>query len=94
MAVRIERSKTILISVPDHLLEEVDFIVASENSSRNEFIRQAMKTALGDRHKHQLLEEMQRGYAEMGIINLNYAIEAFQAEEDASLLLGQQASGV
>jgi CopG family transcriptional regulator/antitoxin EndoAI len=83
-----------MISLPDNLLQEVDGIVAKENSNRSEFIRQAMKLYLMDRKKRYIRESMQRGYMEMAKINLTMASEAFYAEEDAEDTLGRLVSGV
>ncbi|QHT62921.1 ribbon-helix-helix protein, CopG family [Paenibacillus lycopersici] len=90
----LQNTKRIMISLPDHLLEEVDGIVARENSNRSEFIRQAMKLYLIERKKRQIRDSMQRGYLEMAKINLVMASEAFQAEEDAGDTLGRLVSGV
>ena len=90
----IHNTKRIMISLPDQLLEEVDGIVATENSNRSEFIRQAMKLYLLERKKRQIREKMQRGYMEMARINLNIGSEAFQAEEEADHTLGRLVSGV
>lgn len=87
-------TKRIMISLPDHLLQEVDGIVEMENSNRSEFIRQAMKLYLTDRKKRYLRESMQRGYMEMAKINLQFASESFQAEEDAGTTLDRLVSGV
>lgn len=90
----IQNTKRIMISLPDNLLQEVDGIVAKENSNRSEFIRQAMKLYLMDRKKRYIRESMQRGYMEMAKINLTIASEAFYAEEDAESTLGRLVSGV
>lgn len=93
-AVNLQNTKRIMISLPDHLLQEVDGIVAMENSNRSEFIRQAMKLYVGERKKRYIREAMQRGYMEMAKINLTMASEAFHAEEDANSTLGRTVSGV
>jgi CopG family transcriptional regulator/antitoxin EndoAI len=87
-------TKRIMISLPDHLLQEVDGIVEKENSNRSEFIRQAMKLYLMERKKRVLRESMQRGYMEMAKINLHIALEAFQAEDDAGSTVNRLVSGV
>lgn len=87
-------TKRIMISLPDHLLKEVDGIVEQENSNRSELIRQAMKLYLTERKKRYLRESMQRGYMEMAKINLQFASEAFQAEEDAGTTVNRLVSGV
>jgi CopG family transcriptional regulator/antitoxin EndoAI len=90
----LQNTKRIMISLPDHLLQEVDGIVQLENSNRSELIRQAMKLYLGERRKRTIRESMQRGYMEMAKINLTMASEAFLAEEDADSTLGRLVSGV
>jgi CopG family transcriptional regulator / antitoxin EndoAI len=87
-------TKRIMISLPDHLLQEVDGIVEKENSNRSEFIRQAMKLYLMERKKRVLRDSMQRGYMEMAKINLHIALEAFQAEDDAGSTVNRLVSGV
>ena len=90
----IQHTKRIMISLPDHLLREVDFVVSKENTNRSEIIRQAMKYYLVERKKRMIRDAMQRGYLEMAKINLNMASEAFHAEEDADSTLGRLVSGV
>ena len=75
----LQNTKRIMISLPDHLLEEVDGIVAKENSNRSEFIRQAMKLYLIERKKRQIRESMQRGYLEMAKINLSDGFGSFSS---------------
>lgn len=83
-----------MISIPNHLLQEVDGIVERENSNRSEFIRQAMKLYLSERKKRYIRESMQKGYMEMANINLNIASEAFLAEEEAEGTVDRLVSGV
>lgn len=87
-------TKRIMISLPNHLLEEVDGIVQEEESNRSEFIRQAMKVYLMERKKRHIRESMQQGYMEMAKINLNMASEAFHVEEEAENTLDRLVSGV
>lgn len=90
----VQNTKRIMISLPDYLLQEVDGVAQKENSNRSELIRQAMKLYLTERKKRLIRETMQRGYLEMAKINLHMASEAFQAEEDADLILDRLVSGV
>lgn len=90
----LHNTKRIMISLPDHLLEEVDGIVELENSNRSELIRQAMRLYLAERKKQYLREMMQHGYVEMAKINLTMCIEAFLAEEEAEGTLNRLVSGV
>jgi len=61
--------KKILVSLPDSLLQEVDAIVAIEKKNRSEFIREAMKLYIRERHRIEIREKMKKGYEEMAKIN-------------------------
>ena len=58
--------KKILVSLPDSLLQEVDEIVAIEKKNRSEFIREAMKLYIRERHRIEIREKMKKGYEEIG----------------------------
>ncbi|QUH27258.1 CopG family ribbon-helix-helix protein [Serpentinicella alkaliphila] len=83
-------SKRIIISLPDVLLKEVDFIVSMEKTNRSEFIREAMKLYIREKNKMKLREKMKKGYQEMAAINLTLAetglsldvnsLESYEAE--------------
>jgi len=75
-----------MISLPNNLLQEVDGIVASENRTRSDFIREAMRLYLQEREKRQIRERMQKGYMEMAKINLRLANEALEAENEANMI--------
>jgi CopG family transcriptional regulator / antitoxin EndoAI len=90
----LSKTKRIMVSVPNHLLQEVDGIVEQENLNRSEFIREAMNLYLQERKKRNIRESMRNGYLEMAKINLNIASEAFLAEEEADLTLDRLVSGV
>ncbi|PWK05947.1 ribbon-helix-helix CopG family protein [Tumebacillus permanentifrigoris] len=90
----LSKTKRIMVSVPNHLLQEVDGIVEAENLNRSEFIREAMNLYLLERKKRYIRESMQKGYLEMAKINLNIASEAFLAEEEAETTLDRLVSGV
>lgn len=83
-----------MISLPQHLLQEVDGVVESENSNRSELIREAMKLYLQEKKKQHIRESMQRGYMEMANINLDLASESFLLEEEADNALDRLVSGV
>lgn len=86
-------TKRIMISLPQNLLTEVDGIVALENRTRSEFIREAMKLYLQERKKRQIRERMQKGYLEMARINLTLSKEAVYAENEADRILEELVSG-
>lgn len=77
------QTKRIMISLPNNLLSEVDGVVADENRTRSEFIREAMKLYLRERNKQQIREKMQKGYQEMAGINLSLSRESVTAENEA-----------
>lgn len=94
MFVSEQRTKRIVVNLPQHLLNEVDGVIQQENVNYSEFLSQATKLYLRDRKKRQIRETMQQGYMEMAKINLNLASEAFLAEEEAENTLDRLVSGV
>ena len=86
-------TKRIMISLPQNLLTEVDGVVANEQRTRSEFIREAMKLYLQERRKRQIRERMQEGYREMARLNLSLANEAFAAENEASRIAEELVAG-
>ena len=83
----------ILITLPQHLLSELDGFAKQENVNRSECIYQATKMYLRERKKRQIMESMRRGYMEMAKINLTIASEAFQAEYEAEHTVERLVSG-
>jgi len=75
-------TKRIMVSVPDKLLEEVDYIVKLEKTNRSEFIREAMKLYIRERKKMELRENMKLGYIAMGSINSLLAEMGMDADID------------
>lgn len=72
--------KRIMISIPEHLLQEFDGMVNIEKKNRSEFIREAMQFYIMERRRHMLQEQMKKGYQEMAEINLTIAREWFSGE--------------
>ena len=87
-------TRRIMISLPSNLLQEVDGIVATEERTRSEFIREAMKLYLHERKKRYIREKMQKGYREMAQLNLTLANEALEAENEADDIAEQLVGGV
>jgi CopG family transcriptional regulator/antitoxin EndoAI len=79
-------TKRIMISLPNHLLNEVDDIVATEKRTRSDFIREAMRLYLEERERRDIRERMQKGYMEMAKLNLRLANEAFEVENEANVI--------
>lgn len=65
--------RKILISLPDNLLKEVDYIVSTEKINRSEFVREAMKLYIREIRKIEMRDKMKKGYQEMAEINIKLA---------------------
>ncbi|MHA6253012.1 CopG family ribbon-helix-helix protein [Oceanobacillus sp. CAU 1775] len=92
-----ESLQEVMVKLPKNLLNEVDGLMKYDNSDLSDFICQATKNYLQhkkEEHVKTFVETMQRGYEEMGRINLNIASEAFQAEEEADNTLERTVIGV
>lgn len=72
--------KRILITLPDSLLQEVDYLVKKEKTNRSEFIREAMKLYIKEKKKLEFSEKMKKGYQEMAGINIALAQMCFEAD--------------
>ena len=75
-------TKKILVSIPDNLLEEIDYIVSIENTNRSEFIRKAMRLYISQKKKIELRNMIKKGYRESGEINLQYARACLKADSE------------
>lgn len=92
-----EGLQEISVKLPKNLLNEVDGFMEYENRDLSDFICQATKNYLEhkkDEHTQKFHETMEKGYQEMARINLNMALEAFQAEEEADNTLERSVIGV
>lgn len=75
--------KKILVSLPDSLLREVDEIVAIEKKNRSQFIREAMKLYIRERHRIEIREKMKKGYEQMARINIELTEEGLKSDIQA-----------
>lgn len=75
--------KKILVSLPDSLLKEVDEIVALDKKNRSEFIREAMKLYIRERHRIEIRDKMKKGYEEMARINKELAEAGVNSDNKA-----------
>ena len=73
-------TKKIMVSLPNSLLEEVDFIVSMEKKNRSEFVKEAMKLYIREKRKVEVSERLKDGYLEMSQINLNLAEVGFEQD--------------
>ncbi len=77
--------KKILVSLPEAFLAETDAFLKEEDISRSEFIRRAMQFYLKERRQEKLRLLLERGYREMGEINLEIACACFHADTETTL---------
>ncbi len=75
--------RTISVTLPDLLVEEVDNLAAADNRSRSEVIKLAVKKFVSEKRRIELKEQMKRGYLEMGDINLEIAENSLLSDESA-----------
>lgn len=68
-------SRRITVSVPDHLLQEVDGLAAMDRSERNKLILEAVRAYVEERKKRDIRDQLKRGYVEMARLNLTLAEE-------------------
>lgn len=85
--------KKILVTLPDSLLEEVDYAVTEDKINRSEFVREAMKLYLQERRKTQIREKLKKGYLEMTEINLKLSEMYAQMENDSQMKYEERLAG-
>ncbi|MBQ7717788.1 MAG: ribbon-helix-helix protein, CopG family [Clostridia bacterium] len=73
--------KRILISLPDSLLSEIDNYAEIDSITRSELIREAMRFYIKERRRRNISEMMEKGYEDMGAINLKIAEEFLEIDE-------------
>lgn len=76
-------SKRIIITVPENLLAEVDYMTVLDSKNRSEIVREAIRFYLGERKRNLMREQMKKGYLEMAQLNLIIACENNGVEEEA-----------
>ncbi|NLW21721.1 MAG: CopG family transcriptional regulator [Tissierellia bacterium] len=74
------KTKRIMVSLPNSLLEEVDFIVSMEKKNRNEFVKEAMKLYIREKRRLEVSEKLKDGYIAMSKINLDLAEIGFEQD--------------
>ncbi|CCQ96809.1 putative transcriptional regulator, CopG family [[Clostridium] ultunense Esp] len=73
-------TKRIMVSLPNSLLEEVDFIVSMEKKNRSEFVKEAMKLYIREKRRLEVSQKLKDGYVEMSKINLALAEIGFEQD--------------
>lgn len=77
------QAKRIIVSLPNHLLQEVDGIVRRETGNRSAFIREAVLLLIEQRNRKEQIEKCRIGYERMGKLNLVLAEEGFDEDSQA-----------
>lgn len=72
--------KKILLTVPDSLVFEIDKLTEELGITRSEFMREGLRFYVHEIKKIKLRELMEKGYREMGEVNLKIAEESLQAD--------------
>lgn len=80
--------------MPPYLLDEVDGLVAHDQETRSNVIRQATAMYVQERKKQIIRDLLEQGYQEMAPMNLRLASEAFSAETEAELIGQRLVRGV
>ncbi|HSH34796.1 CopG family transcriptional regulator [Schnuerera sp.] len=73
-------TKRIMVSLPNSLLKEVDFIVSMEKKNRSEFVKEAMKLYIREKRRVEVSQRLKDGYVEMSKINLALAEIGFEQD--------------
>ncbi|MBQ7036489.1 MAG: ribbon-helix-helix protein, CopG family [Clostridia bacterium] len=77
--------KKILVSLPTAFLAEVDALLETEEITRSEFVRRAMRFYMDEKRKEKIRLQMEQGYREMGEINLEIARACHCADTETML---------
>ena len=75
--------KKVLITLPESLLSEVDYLASLDNKDRSQFIGEAMQHYLQERKRTEFNTRMIQGYSEMAEINQKISEEWLEAENEA-----------
>ena len=72
--------KKILLTVPGELISEIDNLISDSDITRSEFMREGLRFYIHEVKKRRLREQMEKGYREMGAVNLEIAEESLQTD--------------
>ena len=74
--------KKIIVTVPDSLLNDMDSFAEFDGVSRSEMIRKVMNEYISGRKKKNLREQLKNGYEEMAAINIEWAENCLDADNE------------
>lgn len=76
------RSRHIVVSLPETLLQQLQLEIASAKMDQNEFICESVEYYMAERKRRAVRRQLVEGYQEMAALNLELAGEA---EPDSAL---------
>ncbi|MBS3985240.1 MAG: ribbon-helix-helix domain-containing protein [Selenomonadales bacterium] len=76
-------TKRIMVTLPEHLLAELDVLVRETSGNRSQLVQEAMRAYLQAKQKRHLYETLKNGYMDMAEINLALARENLALENEA-----------
>ncbi len=79
--------KKVLITISSDLLNEAEDLARSNNATLDEVVQTALHEHLKKAKQEELVRQMEKGYQEMGEINLNIAEEFLHMENEVMQML-------
>lgn len=80
-------ARKVVVDLGDRLLEDIDGIVTTRNTTHSEFLKEAAQFYLREIKRREFREMMRRGYQEMAEMNLSLAREAFWLENEVDSII-------
>lgn len=81
------KARKVVVDLGDRLLEDIDGIVTTRNTTHSEFLIEAAQFYLREIKRREFREMMRRGYQEMAEMNLSLAREAFWLENEVDSII-------
>ena len=81
----VTQHKKIEITVPASLLDDMDSLAESNGVSRNEIVSRAIGEYITGRRAKNLRRQLKKGYEEMAAINIEWAENCLEADNECQL---------
>ncbi len=79
------QSKKIEVTVPASLLDDVDSLAKLDGVSRSDVVSRAMREYITGRKNKNLRKQLKKGYEEMAAINIEWAENCLEADNECQL---------
>ena len=79
------QSKKIEVTVPASLLDDVDSLAKMDGVSRSDVVSRAMREYITGRKNKNLRKQLKKGYEEMAAINIEWAENCLEADNECQL---------